>query len=327
MTQINYPLLFEPLLQENIWGGEYLKQRSNKVPAGAVGESWEISDYHSETTIIQNGKYKGNTLHQVIDKIYGNKFTKEELPKYFPLLLKILAPESELSVQVHPNDDYTLQNSLDESGKAEAWYIIDAPQDSFLYLGLTEKLNKNIINNAVKDGTLIKYLNKVYVKPGDVVNIPHGTIHSLCPHIKVFEIQQCSNITYRLYDWGRVNAQGVGRKLHINEALEVINFNYLPADHHVTPQTIHDDNKYLHERYIKSENFTMEKVAHISNQFDLDTCGEKVIIITSLNSEVIVRTDNSEVKLKKYDSSLIPAAVGKFSVIPESPESELLIYY
>lgn len=326
MTQITYPIIFEPLLQENIWGGEYLKKRSHKVPAGPVGESWEISDYKNETTVISNGEYKGKSLYQVIDKIYGSKKNSLSIPERFPLLLKILAPESELSVQVHPTDYYTEQNALKESGKAEAWYILDAPEGSFLYLGLTERLTKEMMKKAVEDKTLIHYLNKVYVKPGDVVNIPHGTIHSLCPHIRVFEIQQSSNITYRLYDWGRVNAEGIGRKLHIREALEVINFDYLPVDHHVTPVTLRADS-CLHQRYIKSANFTMEKISRINSSVTLDTEGEQIKIITSLNSRINVKTISGEVTLDKYDSCLIPAAAGKFTIDPESVDSELLLYY
>ncbi len=320
MNKIKYPLLFEPLLQENVWGGEYLKTRSSNVPTGVVGESWEISDYRSEVTCIKNGEYRGKVLHDVLDGIYSGN----DIPERYPLLLKILAPESELSVQVHPNDDYTASHSLNDSGKAEAWYILDAPRDSFIYLGLPEKLDKKTIKHAIEDGTLTKYLNKVYVKNGDVVNIPHGTIHSLCPNIKVFEIQQSSNITYRLFDWGRVDKDGNSRQLHIEEALDVINFDYLPRSHLVTPVTL-TESPYLREKYIESTNFTMEKFSNLTSPITLENSNEKVYIITSINSTLEVNTDWGSVTLGKYDSCMIPAFSGNFT-ISGSMNSDFLLF-
>ena len=242
----------------------------------------------------------------------------------FPLLLKILAPESELSVQVHPNDDYTSNLKLKESGKAEAWYIIEAPENSFLYLGLTERINKEQLKKSVEDHTLNSYLNKVYVKKGDVVNIPHGTIHSLCPKIKVFEIQQSSNITYRLYDWGRVDKNGQGRQLHIKEALDVVNYDYLPPSHLVTPEIIYN-NGYLREKYIESTNFTMEKISKMRSPIKLDNSELKIHIITSINSKLEISTSSGSVTLDKYDSCLIPAMSGIIN-ISGNLESEFLLY-
>lgn len=320
MNKISYPLKFEPLLQNNIWGGDYLKTRSKIIPEGPVGESWEISDYKTETTKIINGEHKGKSLHEVIDLLYPKTIDFDR----FPLLLKILAPESELSVQVHPNDDYTSNLNLKESGKAEAWYIIEAPENSFLYLGLTERINKEQLKKSVEDHTLNSYLNKVYVKKGDVVNIPHGTIHSLCPKIKVFEIQQSSNITYRLYDWGRVDKNGQGRQLHIKEALDVVNYDYLPPSHLVTPEIIYN-NGYLREKYIESTNFTMEKISKMRSPIKLDNSEFKIHIITSINSKLEISTSSGSVTLDKYDSCLIPAMSGIIN-ISGNLESEFLLY-
>ncbi len=320
MNKISYPLKFEPLLQNNIWGGDYLKTRSTNIPDGSVGESWEISDYKTKTTKIINGEHKGKSLHEILDLIYYNPIDFNR----FPLLLKILAPESELSVQVHPNDSYTSSLNLGESGKAEAWYVLDAPENSFLYLGLTEKISKEILKKAVEDCTLNNYLNKVYVKQGDVVNIPHGTIHSLCPKIKVFEIQQNSNITYRLYDWGRVDKNGQSRQLHIKEALQVVNYDYLPASHLVTPKII-NNKEYLREKYMQSANFTMEKISKMRAPIKLDNSELKVHIITSINSKIEISTVSGSISLNKYDSCLIPAMSGVIS-IAGSFESEVLLY-
>ncbi len=309
MNRINYPLSFEPLLQENIWGGEYLKKRSTRVPTGTVGESWEISDYKDETTLIRNGEHQGKPLNAIIEQIYAP--TKS--PVRFPLLLKILAPESELSVQVHPTDEYASHLALEDSGKAESWYILDAPENSFLYLGLTEKLDKARIEQAINAKTLTQYLNKVYVKKGDVVNIPHGTIHSLCPHIKVFEIQQSSNITYRLYDWGRVDKNGKSRELHIKEALEVINFDYLPTSHLVEPKIIHTGD-YLHEEYVRNHNFGMAKFSRMTDDLVINNSDMTIKILSSLNSTLEVCTDGGQITLNSFDSCLIPAYSGDIRV-------------
>ena len=320
MKKITYPLQFSPLLQENIWGGEYLKKRSSTVPEGAVGESWEISDYKEETTPIINGEYRGCSLHEVLPLISRD----ESLTERFQLLLKILAPESELSVQVHPNDDYATQHALNDTGKMETWYILNAPENSFLYLGLTKKLTPVDIQNSIRDHTLINYLNKVYVKNGDVVNIPHGTIHSLCPGIRVFEIQQSSNITYRLYDWDRVDAQGKSRQLHLQEALEVINFDYLPESHQVTPKIINYGD-YLRAEFTNNKLYSMEKISSMSSTICLNNSERKVYIISSLNTELQIRTDGGSAVLQKYDSCLIPAFSGDISITGD-PNYEFLLF-
>ncbi len=320
MNKITYPLKFEPVLQENIWGGDYLKTRSSIIPIGTVGESWEISDYKEDTTKIINGAHQGKSLHEIIDLIYPDS----QAPERFPLLLKILAPESELSVQVHPTDSYATENALDDTGKAESWYILDAPDNAFLYLGLKERLTPDLLKQAIHDGTLEADLNKVYVKKGDVVNIPHGTIHSLCPFIKVFEIQQSSNITYRLFDWNRVDNNGKGRTLHIHEALEVINFDYLPESHLVTPEVILHDN-YKYEKFVKNSNFAMDKISDIKAAVTLNNVDQKIYIITSLNSHITVTAGGVVITLEKYDSCLIPALSGEITINGDI-NSELLIF-
>ncbi len=320
MNKITYPLKFEPLLQENIWGGDYLKNRSSIIPIGTVGESWEISDYKEDTTKIINGEHKGKALHEIIELIYPDSLA----PERFPLLLKILAPESELSVQVHPTDSYATYNALDDTGKAESWYILDAPENAFLYLGLKEKLTPDNLKEAIHNGTLEADLNKVYVKKGDVVNIPHGTIHSLCPFIKVFEIQQSSNITYRLFDWNRVDKNGKGRKLHIHEALEVINFDYLPESHLVKPEVIQYEN-YQYEQFVKNSNFTMDKISQIKSAINLSNNKQNIYIITSLNSPITVAAGGVEVALEKYDSCLIPSMSGDITINADT-SSEILIF-
>ena len=320
MNKITYPLQFQPRLQENIWGGEYLKKRSTTAPTGAVGESWEISDYKDETTPILNGEYAGCSLHEVLPLITADEPATER----FPLLLKILAPESKLSVQVHPTDDYTSEHSLNETGKAESWYILHAPENSFLYLGLKERFTPADLREAIQNHSFQDYLNRVYVKNGDVVNIPHGTIHSLCPGIRVFEVQQSSNITYRLYDWDRVDANGKSRQLHLAEALEVLNFDYLPESHLITPEIIHDKS-YLKERYINNQLYTMEKISRMDSTITLDNSARTVYIISSINSELQIKTDGGSVVLKKYDSCLIPAFSGNIS-ITGNYKSELLLF-
>ena len=210
-----------PAVKDYIWGGTYFKAFNKGVSLERVSECWELSVRDADSSIIASGKDKGKLLVDVI--------TKEDVGpiqdrfKYFPILIKLIDAKENLSVQVHPSDDYALKNE-NSFGKSEMWHIISADENSGLYVGLKKKCSKQEIKLALENGTILDYLNFFPVKPGDTFVINPGTIHAIGKGVRLIEIQQNSNLTYRLYDYNRVDKFGNPRELHIQKALEVINY-------------------------------------------------------------------------------------------------------
>lgn len=221
-----YPLEFEPIFKERIWGGRRLEQLFGKrLPADKpIGESWELADLPGDKSKIANGPLAGKTLDAVIAD-YGRFVTG--YPDYnppFPLLIKILDACEILSVQVHP-DEEAVRRMGKGAPKTECWYIIDAPPGAYIYKGLKPGTTREQFAAAVREGTCEQYLQKISVRPGECHFLPSGTCHAIGPNLVIAEIQQPSDTTYRVFDWNRVDpATGKGRQLHIEEALESIHF-------------------------------------------------------------------------------------------------------
>lgn len=221
-----YPLQFEPQFKERIWGGQALARFGLNLPDGTIGEAWMISDHPHGITAVNNGILAGTGL-DVIRETYGEtwfgKYGKSENSYRFPLLVKLLDCNDDLSVQVHPTDDY---NKLPqgELGKTEMWYILSAENDAKIVYGLKEHTTKELLTKAINEGNITEHLHEVKVKAGDAFFIPAGTVHALCKGVVVAEIQQNSDTTYRLYDYNRPGLDGKLRELHIEDSLNVINF-------------------------------------------------------------------------------------------------------
>ena len=196
-----YPLKFDHKYLEKIWGGRKLESFRDDLPEGQIGESWDISVRESEMSVAQNGKLAGKTLQELTamypQQILGEKLNSEE----FPLLLKIIDAQSQLSIQVHPDDEYA-SKFPDESGKTEAWYVIDADENSYLIIG-TEDCTESEFKKAVQNDEINQYVNKIKVEKGDVFFIKAGLVHAVGSGIMLAEIQQSSDTTYRVYDYGR----------------------------------------------------------------------------------------------------------------------------
>lgn len=211
-----YPLKFNNNYIEKIWGGKKIRNYRNNLTKGKIGESWDVSAQDKALSIVENGEFAGITLKKLVEK-YPEKIMGTEIDSAeFPLLLKIIDSESQLSIQVHPDDDYTA-NIKGESGKTEAWYIMDADEDAYLIIG-TKDCSRREFKKAIKNNQINKYVNKVKVKKGDVFFIKAGLLHAIGPGILLAEIQQSSDTTYRIYDYGR------GRKLDLDRGMAVIDF-------------------------------------------------------------------------------------------------------
>ena len=217
-----YPLKLTPAVKEIIWGGDKLKRAYGKsAPFDKLAESWELTVRDDGMNVIENGEYAGLTLGEYIDKagygVIGEGYDGDR----FPLLIKFIDACDRLSIQVHPSDEYSLKNE-GEFGKTEVWYIVEADEGAELVYGLSEDYTKEAFDTATKENTVENLMHRVKVKAGDVYFIPSGLVHAIGKGILICEIQQNSNVTYRVYDYGRLGKDGKPRETHVEKAKDVI---------------------------------------------------------------------------------------------------------
>ncbi len=229
MTTDIYPLTFEPVFRDYIWGGRNLETLFGRhLPEGRIAESWEISGHPSSPTVVSNGPLAGKTLPELVTEmgvdLVGTASAEMLARGKFPLLVKLLDANRDLSVQVHPNDAYAGEYENGELGKTEMWYILWAAPNAELIYGVAEGVTRESFKKAIESNTLETQLNRIPIKAGDTVFVPSGTVHALLAGTVAAEIQQNSDTTYRVYDWGRVGDDGKPRPLHIDKALDVIDF-------------------------------------------------------------------------------------------------------
>jgi mannose-6-phosphate isomerase len=233
MSMELYPLIFNPILQDRIWGGTKLKTYLGKqnLPSDTTGESWELSAVDGNVSVVANGAYAGKPLTELLQKypqeILGAK-VHGQFGEKFPLLFKFLDAKEDLSIQVHPNDELAKKRH-NSFGKTEMWYVMQADEGSRIVIGFKERSGPEEYLEHLNNKNLVEILNEVKVNKGDVFFLETGTIHALGGGIMVAEIQQTSDITYRVYDWDRTDAQGKSRELHTEQALDAINYDVADA--------------------------------------------------------------------------------------------------
>ena len=241
---IAYPIKFEPILQEKIWGGTKLKSLLNKASDKEnIGESWEVSAVKNNVSIVSNGVYKGQNLQDLLEQyksdLVGNKIFKQ-FGAQFPLLIKFIDAKEALSIQLHPNDELA-QKRHESFGKTEMWYVMQADKNASLIVGFKTDCTQETYLKYLNENKIVNLLNSEKVTEGDVFFIPTGRIHAIGAGVLLAEIQQTSDITYRIFDWNRVDAQGNGRELHTDLALEAIDYkaqtNYKTNFHSTLNQT------------------------------------------------------------------------------------------
>ena len=277
----------KPAIKQYIWGGTYFKDLG-KGNGGEqiISECWELSDRGNDSSIIVSGPNKGQKLCDVITpKDIGPVYKKYEK---LPLLIKLIDAQENLSVQVHPCDKYAQEheNSL---GKAEMWYIIDADEGSGLYVGLKQKSNREEIEKALQNGTILDYLNFVEVKPGEAYFIKPGTIHAIGKGVRLLEVQENSDITYRLYDYNRLDKNGNPRELHIEKGLDVIDYEKYKQES--------QDARFL----VNNEYFVVERVFVMEPQ-DIKTNDYSFVSFTFLDG----KGDVDGIKYGSYDTFFLP---------------------
>lgn len=324
MTNL-YPLRFEPLFRQYLWGGRRLGTELNKPIGddGVYAESWEIVDHGDDQSIVANGPLAGTSLHELIQRdasaLLGDRVAKairsESLPgnlrDRFPLLLKVLDANRDLSVQVHPNDDQASQLDPPDRGKTEAWMVMDTVPGSKIYAGLKAGVDRQAFAAAVAGGRIEETLHSLEPSVGDCIFIPAGTVHAIGAGLLVAEIQQASDTTFRIDDWGRLEANGQPRTLHISQSLDVIDFESGPVSP-VTPVplagdaaavTLVDCNKFTLRRYSLSEAQSIP--AHGTFQ-----------IVAVLSGAIRIASDPSDSVLGKGDTILVPACLQSVDVEP-----------
>lgn len=226
MKKKTNPIKLNPYIADYIWGGLLLSQnwgKSSPNSNGKIAETWEVSLFPGKESVVDGGKFDGANLaylYKNYPRIFGKRMSSFA---QFPLLVKIINSDQRLSVQVHPNDDYALSKE-GQLGKTEIWYIAEAKPSACVYYGFNKNTDKVEVRKKIEDGSIEEILNKVSVKKGDLVSVNPGTVHALLEGVVVIEIQENSNLTYRLYDYNRVDDCGQKRELHIEKALEIVNF-------------------------------------------------------------------------------------------------------
>ena len=221
---IREPFLLSPAAKNNLWGGSRLNDDFSKnIPMYPLAETWECSTHPSGVSTVESGEFKGLSLRQVLSDHPEFLGTHPRIKGELPILVKLIDAKKDLSVQVHPTDDYAKIHENGSLGKTEMWYVLDASRDAQLIYGFHHDLDRKTLLKSLEDGTVEKYLQRVPVKKDDVFFIPAGTVHAIGKGCLIAEVQQSSDLTYRLYDYGRIGSDGKPRALHIEKALDVAN--------------------------------------------------------------------------------------------------------
>lgn len=319
-----YPLLFEPNLHSVVWGGHRLRPYKELEPTNEpIGESWEVSAVPTSTSIISNGEYQGRDLVSLIkeypDAILG-KAVNEKYRGKFPLLVKFIDANMDLSIQVHPNDEMA-QREHCKMGKSEMWYIIKAEEGAHLYAGFKQEITPEEYQQRINDGTITEVLADHKVKAGDVFYLPAGRVHAICGGIMLAEVQQSSDVTYRIYDYNRPGMDGKHRELHTELAAKAL-------DYHVEEnyRTEYVDNTNKAVRIIDSPCFDV-RVMEISKPFHRDLRKYDSFVVSMCiegDCKIKIRLTGDEIELKQGHSTLLPAAIADYDVIPQNGTTRLL---
>lgn len=307
-----YPMILKPAVKNYIWGGSRLKTEYNKKSEyDIVAESWELSCHKDGLSIIDNGELKGISLLDYAEtdsiKILGTKSNKFE---YFPVLVKLIDAKENLSIQVHPDNDYAVKNES-QYGKTEMWYIVDCEPGSYIYYGFNRNLTKDEFIERINNNTFLETLNAIKVKKGDVFFIEAGTLHAICGGILIAEVQQNSNLTYRIYDYNRLGSDGKPRELHINKAVDVTNINKQKILNY--NYKIKDTENYTKQLLSECQYFKTYNIK-IKNELELSASGDTFHCLLCLNGNLIIDSCSQEVLLDKGQTVFIPANMGNYKI-------------
>jgi mannose-6-phosphate isomerase len=296
-------------MKERVWGGRALERLGLELPEGKIGEGWMIGDHPNGTTKVMNGELAGLGLDEVRKlhgkELFGAKAASGKTDR-FPLLIKLLDCDDDLSVQVHPNDDYK-KLPAGELGKTEMWYVLDAKPGATIIYGLKDGVTREALSEAISEGQIMESLQVVSVQPGDSFYIPAGTVHALCSGVLVAEIQQNSDTTYRLYDYNRPGLDGKLRDLHVEDSLEVIAYEGAGATRMKTD--LAQANSWL--QLASSPYFVTEK-GQVNGTWELTPAPDSCVIHIICEGSGTLDWAEGSLPAKPGDCFLVPANQGSY---------------
>lgn len=311
-------LRLQPAGKDYFWGGTKLRDKYEKeIDLAPLAETWECSVHPDGPSVVENGQYKGKTLAEVLQlhpDYLGTKVENGELP----ILVKFIDAKKDLSVQVHPNDEYARKYEH-QNGKTEMWYIIDADDGANLIYGFRHKVTEEILENAVKTGTIDKHLQKVPVHKGDVFYVPAGTVHGIGAGILIAEIQESSNVTYRVYDYDRVDKNGQKRELHFNKAVQVMNME-VARDVKQRPRIVKHYPGSSRELLCRCKYFEVERI-QVTKAFSFSVLKESFQVIMCLDGEGQIETMDENLKPVRFVKGrtlFLPSGIGRCLVVGDA---------
>ena len=309
-----YPLIFEPIIKEKLWGGKNLNKILNKPRmSDHDGESWELSCVPDNVSVLRNGPLAGKTLTELIEQFRGDlvgEAVYEEHGSIFPLLIKFIDAQQDLSIQVHPDDELA-KNRHNSLGKTEMWYVIDSEPDASIIVGFSEPLNVSQYLDYVENNKLMSILNRERVQPHDVFFIPAGRVHTIGKGLIIAEIQQTSDVTYRIHDFDRVDTKGSKRELHNDLAIEAIDF------------TIPDSYKTIYERssseqVIGTSNYFTTKRRLLNKSTTLNFDHSSCTVLMCIEGSYDVSYFDELPTISKGDTVLVPSCIEELRLRPQS---------
>ena len=319
-----YPLLFQPNLHTVVWGGHQLQPyKGLQSTDDPVGESWEVSAVPSSTSIISNGPWAGRDLISVVTEhpeVILGRAVNAKYQGQLPLLVKFIDAQRDLSIQVHPNDEMA-QREHGKMGKSEMWYVIKATPDAHLYAGFKQHIDAEEYRRRIADGTITEVLADHPVKAGDVFYLPAGRVHAICGGILLAEVQQSSDVTYRIYDYNRLGLDGKPRELHTELAAQALDYEVERNYRTDYPQL---DNRAV--LIVDSPYFSV-RVLELNDRFHRNLLKYDSFIITMCiegDCKLRIRSTGDGIILKEGHSALIPAAIADYDVIPLKAKSRIL---
>lgn len=319
------PLKFEPILKSIVWGGEKIAPyKGIETTLDHIGESWELSGVAGNESVVSEGPLAGKTIAQLVKEHKGElvgQHVYENTGDEFPLLVKFIDALSDLSIQVHPNDELAAVRHNGSKGKTEMWYVVAAEPGAHLLTGLTKSITPEQYAEMVADGTITDVLARYDVHPGDVFFLPAGRIHAICGGCFIAEIQQTSNITYRIYDYGRLGLDGKPREVHTELAKDAIDYTVYP-DYRTHYEPLKDE-----EVEVVSCKYFTTSIYDLTMPFAKDLSAiDSFMVVMCFSGSGSMEVDGAEVSLRQGETVLIPASADDVCFVPDDGMKILTSY-
>lgn len=312
-----YPLKFKPILKTLVWGGEKIAPfKEITTDQHNIGESWELSGVKGNESVVANGEFAGKTITELVHEYKGKLIGEKNYSRtgdQFPLLIKFIDAKQDLSIQVHPNDELAAARHNGSKGKTEMWYVVAADKDAHLMSGLTQEITPEEYEQRVNNHTITDVLHDYKVAPGDVFFLPAGRIHSIGSGSFIAEIQQTSDITYRIYDFGRLGLDGKPRELHTDLAKDAIDYKVYPDYRTHYEKGKDKENVLVDCRYFTTSLYDLDK----EYDMDLKALDSFLIMICIGGSGKVTDSEGNTESFRKGETILIPASTDGIKVVPD----------